>query len=247
MSIIGIIPARYSSSRFPGKPLVEINGKTMLQRVYEQTKKANLLNDVIIATDDERIEAHAKSFGANVIITNPNHQSGTDRCFEAYLLNNKPFDYVINIQGDEPFIDPIQIDSLAQFCNGETEIATQMIKCKSHDILFDKGEVKIVLNHQQEALLFSRNVIPHIKGKKESEWHNCYNYYRHIGMYAYHVKTLEQITKLEPSALEIAESLEQLRWLEHGFKIKCIETEFDSHCIDTFEDIEKVLRLMNIK
>ena len=134
MSIIGIIPARYSSSRFPGKPLVEINGKTMLQRVYEQTKKANLLNDVIIATDDERIETHAKSFGANVIITNPNHQSGTDRCFEAYLLNNKPFDYVINIQGDEPFIDPIQIDSLAQFCNGETEIATQMIKCKSHDI-----------------------------------------------------------------------------------------------------------------
>ena len=176
MSIIGIIPARYSSSRFPGKPLVEINGKTMLQRVYEQTKKANLLNDVIIATDDERIEAHAKSFGANVIITNPNHQSGTDRCFEAYLLNNKTFDYVINIQGDEPFIDPIQIDSLAQFCNGETQIATQMIKCKSHEILFDKGEVKIVLNHLQEALLFSRNVIPHIKGKKESEWHNCYNY-----------------------------------------------------------------------
>ena len=116
-----------------------------------------------------------------------------------------------------------------------------MIKCKSHDILFDKGEVKIVLNHQQEALLFSRNVIPHIKGKKESEWHNCYNYYRHVGMYAYHVKTLEQITKLEPSALEIAESLEQLRWLFYDYAIRIVETDIETPNIDSPDDVNYVI------
>ncbi len=245
-SILGVIPARYASSRFPGKPLVEIQGKSMLQRVYEQAKLSNLLNEIVIATDDERIEEHAKSFGAEVVITNPNHPSGTDRCFEAYQLVNKTFDYVINIQGDEPFLHPDQIDSLAQICDGATQIATQMIKCTSHEVLFDTGEVKIILNTNNEALYFSRNVIPFIKNVDEKEWHTHFDYYRHVGMYAYRIDVLEKITQLPVSTLEKAESLEQLRWLQNGFKIKCAVTNYDSHCIDTPEDIEKVLRLMNI-
>lgn len=247
MSIIGIIPARYSSTRFPGKPLVEIKGKSMIQRVYEQTVKARLLNKVIIATDDERIAKHCQIFGANVVITKPEHPSGTDRCFEAYQLNGEKFDHILNVQGDEPFLDPEQIDSLAKACNSDTEIATQMIKCSDHAVLFDKGEVKIILNVHKEALYFSRSVIPAIKGKDENEWHKHYSYFRHVGMYAYRSDILEKITRLQPSALELAESLEQLRWLEHGYKIKCVETTFDSHCIDTPEDIEKVIRLMKIQ
>ncbi len=246
MSILGIIPARYASSRFPGKPLALIQGKSMLQRVYEQTVKAQLLQEVIIATDDERIAEHARLFGANVVITKAEHPSGTDRCFEAYQLHGKTFDYILNVQGDEPFLDPEQIDSLARGCDGEVEIATQMIKCSSHKVLFDTGEVKIVLNTKKEALYFSRNVIPHIKNKEEKDWHTCFDYYRHVGMYVYRADILEKITQLTPSSLEKAESLEQLRWLENGYKISCVETNFDSHCVDTPEDIDKVLRLMNI-
>ena len=218
MSIIGIIPARYASTRFPGKPLAQIKGKSMLQRVYEQTVKSGLLTEVIVATDDERIAAHAKEIGAPVVITQADHPSGTDRCFEAYCLHGKKYDYVVNVQGDEPFLDPQQIDSLAKVCDGKVEIATQMIKCSDHDVLFDTGEVKIVLNSKKEALYFSRNVIPHIKNKDEKEWHRFFDYYRHVGMYAYRVDVLEEITKLQPSTLEKAESLEQLRWLENGFK-----------------------------
>jgi 3-deoxy-manno-octulosonate cytidylyltransferase (CMP-KDO synthetase) len=247
MSIIGIIPARYASTRFPGKPLIQINGKSMIQRVYEQAAKSKLMTKIIIATDDDRIAEHAKSFGAEVVITKAEHPSGTDRCFEAYQLNGQNFDYVLNIQGDEPFLDPEQIDSLAQGCAEDVEIATQMIKCTDHDVLFDKGEVKIILNSNKEAIYFSRNVIPFIKGKDEKEWHKHFDYYRHVGMYAYRTDILEKITQLKPSALELAESLEQLRWVEHGYKIKCIETSFESHCIDTPEDIEKVMRLMNIQ
>jgi 3-deoxy-manno-octulosonate cytidylyltransferase (CMP-KDO synthetase) len=246
MSILGIIPARFASTRFPGKPLIQINGKTMLQRVYEQSAKAMLLNEIVIATDDQRIADHAKSFGAKVIMTNSNHPSGTDRCYEAYTIQGKTFDHVINIQGDEPFLDPMQIDALAEVCDSTVEIATQMTRCRSYEVLFDKGEVKITLNQKNEALYFSRQVIPFIKGVQENDWHNHFNYYRHVGMYAYRTDVLEAISKLKPSALENAESLEQLRWLEHGYKIKCVETDFDSHCIDVPEDVEKVLRLMNL-
>jgi 3-deoxy-manno-octulosonate cytidylyltransferase (CMP-KDO synthetase) len=247
MKILGIIPARYASTRFPGKPLIQILGKSMLQRVYEQAKKSTLLTDVIIATDDARIETHAKSFGAKVVLTKADHPSGTDRSYEAYKNTNDTYDYIINIQGDEPFIDPSQIDLLARICDGKTELSTLMIKCNSHEVLFDKGEVKITLNTNKEALYFSRMVIPFIKGVDEKEWHKHFDYYRHVGMYAYRSDILEKITKLKPSPLENAESLEQLRWLENGFKIKCAETLHDSHCIDTPEDVEKVLKLMNIK
>lgn len=246
-SILGIIPARYQSSRFPGKPLIQILGKSMIQRVYEQAKKSSKLSEVIVATDDERIYEHVLLFGGKVVYTKENHPSGTDRCFEALKKHPNNYDYVINIQGDEPFIDPTQIDLLANVCDGNTELATLMIPVDSHEVLFDMGEVKIVLNKNNEALYFSRMVIPFIKGKPQAEWHLNHNYYRHVGMYAYRADILKQITALQPSALENAESLEQLRWLENGLKIKCVTTQFDSHCIDTPEDIEKVIRLMNIK
>jgi 3-deoxy-manno-octulosonate cytidylyltransferase (CMP-KDO synthetase) len=244
--ILGVIPARYASSRFPGKPLVDILGKSMIQRVYEQAKKSNKLDEVVVATDDERIFNHVKSFGGQAVMTEANHPSGTDRCFEAFKKSGKDFKYIINIQGDEPFIDPSQIDLLVDVCDGKTELATLMIPVDSYEVLFDTGEVKITMNNKHEALYFSREVIPHIKGVDKKDWHKHFPYYRHVGMYAYRADILKEITTLEISSLEKAESLEQLRWLENGFKIKLAITDFDSHCIDTPEDIEKVLRLMKL-
>lgn len=246
-TIIGIIPARYPSTRFPGKPLALINGKSMLQRVYEQSIKAKSLSAVIVATDDKRIAEHAAEFGAKALLTDPAHPSGSDRCYEAYQAYGKSYDYVLNIQGDEPFLHPRQIDSLAEVCDGQTEIATQMIRCKQRDVLFDPGEVKIVLGRENKALYFSRAVIPYIKNVPQEQWHAHFPYFRHVGMYAFRSDILRRLSGLQPGNLENAESLEQLRWLENGFSIQCVETEYDSHCIDTPEDIEKVLRLMNIK
>lgn len=246
-SILGIIPARYASTRFPGKPLIDILGKSMIQRVYEQAKKSSSLTEVIVATDDERIYKHVESFGGKAAYTKVDHPSGTDRCYEALLNSQGNYDYVINIQGDEPFIDPSQIDTLASVCDGKTELATLMIPVDSHEVLFDMGEVKITLNTNMEALYFSRMVIPYFKGKPQEEWHKHHQYFRHVGMYAYRKDILEKVTQLKPSSLENAESLEQLRWLENGFKVKCAITQFDSHCVDTPEDVEKVIRLMNIR
>lgn len=245
MKILGIIPARFASTRFPGKPLAEIIGKSMIRRVYEQAKRSATLSEVIVATDDHRIAEHVKEFGGKFVMTKPEHPSGTDRCYEALQLFGGRYDYVINVQGDEPFIDPSQIDLLGNLLREEQpEIATLMIPVDSHEVLFDKGEVKIVMNERNEALYFSRQVIPFIKGVDEKEWHKHFNYYRHAGMYAYSVSTLEKITQLKPSLLEQAESLEQLRWLENGFRIKLAITRHESHCIDCPEDIEKVVRLM---
>lgn len=242
--IVGIIPARYASTRFPGKPLIEINGKSMLQRVYEQAAKSKSLSKVVVATDDERIIHHVKNFGGEAVMTAAHHPSGTDRCWDALQQLEENFQYVINIQGDEPFIEPEQIDELAnELKDGTIELATQMIAVDNHEILFDRGEVKIVLNTNNEALYFSRMVIPFIKGVDEKEWHQHHTYYRHVGMYAYRKDVLEKITKLPVSSLEKAESLEQLRWIENGFKIKCVTTKYESHCIDTPEDLEKVLHL----
>ena len=244
--IVGIIPARYASTRYPGKPLIDIQGKSMIQRVYEQASKSKSLDRVAVATDDERIYAHVQSFGGEAIMTAENHPSGTDRCTEALAKLEGDYDYVINIQGDEPFIDPGQIDTLTKVLeDGTTELATLIIPVTDSELLFDKGEVKVVLNTSMEALYFSRMVIPYIKGVEEKDWHLHHNYYRHVGMYAYRKDVLTAITKLSISSLEQAESLEQLRWLEHGFKIKCAITDFESHCIDTPEDVEKVLRLMS--
>ncbi|MCF8451131.1 MAG: 3-deoxy-manno-octulosonate cytidylyltransferase [Taibaiella sp.] len=243
--IAGIIPARYASTRFPGKALADIKGKSMIQRVYEQAAKSTLLDTLVVATDDERILKHVQAFGGNAVMTAPHHPSGTDRCREALSKLSGSFQYVINIQGDEPMIDPAQIDELATALNGETiEIATQMIAVSNHEELFDKGEVKIVLNDRNEALYFSRMVIPYIKGVEEKDWHRHHNYYRHVGMYAYRADVLDKITMLPVSSLEKAESLEQLRWVEHGYRIKCVVTGFESHCIDTPEDLERMLAKM---
>ena len=245
--VAGIIPARYASSRFPGKPLIDIGGKSMIQRVYEEAAKSKSLSKLVVATDDERILEHVQSFGGAAVMTGTDHPSGTDRCWDALKQLGTDYKYVINIQGDEPYINPAQIDELAAILtDGSVELATQMIAVKTHEELFDMGEVKIVLNDNMEALYFSRIVIPFIKGIAEQEWHMHYNYYRHVGMYAYRRDVLEQITRLPVSTLERAESLEQLRWLQHGFKIKCVVTHFDSHCIDTPEDIEKVMRRMGV-
>jgi 3-deoxy-manno-octulosonate cytidylyltransferase (CMP-KDO synthetase) len=246
--IAAIIPARYASSRFPGKPLVEIKGKTMIQRVYEQTSKSKLVSNVVVATDDKRIYDHVLSFGGTAVMTAADHPSGTDRCWDALQQLEGEYKYVINVQGDEPFIESEQIDELATVLqDGTTELATQMIAVDSAEMLFDKGEVKIVLNSNNEALYFSRMVIPFIKGVEEKDWHTHHNYFRHVGMYAYRADILEAITKLPVSSLEKAESLEQLRWLENGFSIKCVLTTFESHCIDTPEDIDKVLKLKGLK
>lgn len=244
--ILGIIPARYASTRFPGKPLVEIAGKSMIQRVYECAMKSKHLDKVVVATDDERIVEHVRAFGGEVITTRTDHPSGTDRCFEVVSKITEQIDYVVNIQGDEPFLEPDQIDELAVQCNGENELITQMIPVTDHAILFDIGEVKIVLNGNREALYFTRSVIPFLKGVPQSEWHIHHTYYRHVGMYAYRTDVLSEIARLKPSILEMAESLEQLRWLEAGYKIKCIETKFDSHCVDTPDDIDKVLKIKGI-
>jgi 3-deoxy-manno-octulosonate cytidylyltransferase (CMP-KDO synthetase) len=242
--IVGIIPARHASTRFPGKPLVDIKGKSMIQRVYERAKRSSL-KKIIVATDDKRIYDHVINFGGESVMTSTDHPSGTDRCWDALQQLKEPYQYLINIQGDEPLIDPKQIDELAYVLqDGSIELATQMIKVESHELLFNKGEVKIVLDENNEALYFSRSVIPFIKNVDEKDWHLHHNYYRHVGMYAYRTDILEKITKLSVSTLEKAESLEQLRWLQNGFKIKCVTTNYESHCIDTPEDLQSLLHLL---
>jgi 3-deoxy-manno-octulosonate cytidylyltransferase (CMP-KDO synthetase) len=243
--ILGIIPARYSSTRFPGKPLIDIAGKSMIERVYRQAKKSISLDRVVVATDDQRIAHHVMAFGGEAILTATDHASGTDRCLEALRQLDKNYQFVINIQGDEPFIDPSQIDTLAGVLeDGKTELATLVIPVNSHALLFDPGEAKVVLDREFNALYFSRSVIPFLKDVNPDQWHQQHAYYRHVGMYAYRSDVLEKIGGLPVSSLEKAESLEQLRWIEHGFKIKCALTRFESHCIDRPEDVEKVLRLV---
>ena len=251
--IAGIIPARYASTRFPGKPLVMIEGKSMIHRVYDQAAKSNVLDRLVVATDDERIARHVRDFGGEVVITAAYHQSGTDRCAEAAQKLGITLSsggsggeaYIINIQGDEPFIDPSQFDTLATVLkDGTTEIATLIVPVDNKDVLFDAGEAKVLLNPKMEAIYFSRSAIPYLKDVPFEEWHLRRAYYRHAGLYAFRPDILWQITKLAVSSLEKAESLEQLRWIEAGYKIKCAITHHDSHGIDTPEDIEKVLKLM---
>ena len=243
MDILGIIPARYASTRFPGKPLADINGKTMIQRVYEQAKRSDL-NDVLVATDDERIFKHVHDFGGNAVFTSAEHQSGTDRCFEAYKLHNTPYDYIINIQGDEPFIQPEQINLVAScFENPNTQLATLVKKITGQEELFNPNMPKVVLNVEAQAIYFSRHPIPYNRHHPQENWTNVHTYYKHIGIYGYRTDILEQITQLPPSALELAESLEQLRWLEHGFKINTAITTQENIGIDTPEDLERAIKL----
>lgn len=242
MQILGIIPARYASTRFPAKALVDIGGKSMIQRVYEQASKATKLSQVIVATDDERISDHVLSFGGKVVMTSESHQSGTDRCYEALLKTEGNYDYVINIQGDEPFISPDPIDNLADELNGQTELATLVKIIDSEDLLFNVNVPKAVLNIRREILYFSRQTIPYIRNHEKDQWLENHTFYKHIGIYAYRTDVLAALTRLPVSSLEKAEALEQLRWLENGYSIKAVITSDDSHGVDTPEDLDKVTR-----
>lgn len=245
---IGIIPARYASTRFPGKPLADMNGKTMIQRVYEQVQ--GLLDAVYVATDDARIESAVKAFGGQVVMTSTDHKSGTDRCYEAYTKTGTGYEVIVNIQGDEPFIHPSQIETLKScFTDGQVEIAT-LVKPFAPDgdfesTLFNPNSPKVVLNKHNEAMYFSRSVIPYTRGKEHTEWLRNHTYYKHIGLYAYRADVLCEITRLPQSPLELAESLEQLRWLENGYRIKAGITHQETIGIDTPEDMEKALEFMN--
>jgi 3-deoxy-manno-octulosonate cytidylyltransferase (CMP-KDO synthetase) len=244
MRILGVIPARYASTRFPAKPLVDIAGKSMIQRVYEQVKKASGISAVVVATDNTLIFDHVKSFGGDVCITKESHVSGTDRCFEALSIQKDIYDYVINIQGDEPFIQPSQIELLASRLNGKTEIATLIKAIDNATQLFNPNLVKVVISKLNEALYFSRATIPHLRNIPEAEWLTKHTFYKHIGMYAYRADILQQLTILPVSSLEKAESLEQLRWLENGFKIMVAETTEETVGIDTPEDLKHALNLI---
>ena len=244
MKFIGIIPSRYASTRFPGKPLAIINGKTMIQRVYEQA--GLVLEHVFVATDDERIASEVRNFGGNVIITSKDHRSGTDRLAEAIVTIEKEtgqnFDVVINIQGDEPFIQPEQIKEIIScFDDNKTNIATLVKTINTTEDIFDVNKPKVTFDKNMNAICFSRSPIPFIRNAEKSEWHLKHEFYRHIGMYAYKTETLTELTKLEQSPLELAESLEQLRWIENGYKIKVAKTNFDSFGVDTREDLKRIL------
>jgi 3-deoxy-manno-octulosonate cytidylyltransferase (CMP-KDO synthetase) len=237
MQILGIIPARYASSRFPGKPLVDIAGKSMIQRVYEQAKKCKDLTEVIVATDDERIFNHVKDFGGVVVMTSPDHSSGTDRCAEVALMHPE-YDVIINIQGDEPYIDPEQISKLAAcFTTTYTQIATLVKKVRTEEELFNPNSPKVVISNLGDAIYFSRSPLPHIRGEEQQNWLEHYTYFKHIGIYGYRADILQHITKLPVSSLEKAESLEQLRWIENGYRIKVAETDLETHAIDTPGDL----------
>lgn len=249
MKFIGIIPARYASSRFPGKPLADMNGKPMIQRVYEQVK--SVLDEVWVATDDTRIYDTVLSFGGKAVMTSTEHRSGTDRCKEAYLKIGKYFDAVINIQGDEPFIHSEQIKTIMScFDDVTTEIATLVKPFKKEDgfeALFNNNSPKVVINKKNEAIYFSRSIIPYIRDAQHTEWLDKHTFYKHIGMYAYRTDILQEITELPQSSLEIAESLEQLRWIENRYKIKVGYTDIETIGIDTPNDLEKAIEILKNK
>jgi 3-deoxy-manno-octulosonate cytidylyltransferase (CMP-KDO synthetase) len=243
--ILGVIPARYNSSRFPAKALVDINGKTMIQRVYEQASKSVSLTKVVVATDHILIFDHVKSFGGEVVMTNEAHQSGTDRCFETFEILGEKFDYIINIQGDEPFIQPEQVDKLASVLTGNNrvEIATLIKKITEIEHVLDTNKVKVVFDYNDKAIYFSRQAIPFQRGVDTDSWLSNHDYFKHLGIYAYRSDVLAEITKLKPSSYENMEALEQLRWIQNGFSVIVQETEYESYGVDTPQDLIEILNL----
>jgi 3-deoxy-manno-octulosonate cytidylyltransferase (CMP-KDO synthetase) len=245
MKFIGIIPARYASSRFPGKPLAVINGMTMIQRVYQQALKCTALSEVFVATDHDKIAQHVKLFG-KVVMTNTDHLSGTDRCREAIsIINNGKYstdDVVINIQGDEPFIHPLQIELLmGAFSDKRTQIASLHKRIDRSEELFDENIVKVIIDKNNKAIYFSRFPVPYVRGYPRDQWLSQVNYFKHIGMYGYRISALEAIGTLKQSMLEKAESLEQLRWIENGLDIYMSETGLQHLAVDTPEDLNRIL------
>ena len=267
MRYIGIIPARYASTRFPAKPLAMLGGKTVIERVYRQVE--GVLDDAVVATDDTRIEQAVKAFGGKVVMTSTDHKSGTDRCFEAYChLQGIPYDtpanpanssypfaddyVIVNIQGDEPFIQASQLHTVRDcFTDNSIDIATLVKPFKPEDgfaALENANSPKVVVNSNMEAMYFSRSIIPFTRGKDKAQWLAGHTYYKHIGLYAYRAKALQHITSLPQSSLELAESLEQLRWLENGMKIKVGISHIETIGIDTPEDLQRAEEfLLSIK
>jgi len=243
MNTIGIIPARYASTRFPGKPLVMVNGRSMIHRVYQQALKAGALDHLVVATDDERIADHVEAFGGRVVMTASTHQSGTDRCAEV-LESQTGFDVAINIQGDEPYINPEQINLVVScFQNPETQIATLVKVIHSYEELLNSNTPKVLLNYKKEAIYFSRATLPFQRNAASNLWLDSHTYYKHIGIYGYKSKILQELTQLPVSALEKAESLEQLRWLENGYRIQTAETDLETLAIDEPHDLDKLKNL----
>jgi len=243
MKVLGIIPARYNSTRLPGKPLLDILGKSMIQRVYEQANQASNLDELIVATDDHRIFDHVRGFGGNVILTSEQHQSGTTRCAEV-AERYGGFDVIVNIQGDEPFIGPSQIDLLTNcFKSHEIEIATLAKRILDMETLLNSDNPKVLLNVHNDAIYFSRSVIPFVRGWEQELWLDKHIFYKHIGLYAYRAEILLSIAKLAPSSLELSEKLEQLGWLENGYKIRVNLTEDETLSIDSINDYNEALLL----
>jgi len=247
MKFICIIPARYASTRFPGKPLADIAGKPMIRRVYEQAMKA--IDNVWVATDDKRIFDAVESFGGKAVMTREDHKSGTDRIYEAYSKIGEGSDVIINIQGDEPFVRQQQIESLAScFDNEAVQLATLVKPFEAEDgfdALFNANSPKVVINKLQEAIYFSRSVVPYVRGEEHTDWLNQTTFYKHIGMYGYRSDVLAEIVDLPQSSLELAESLEQLRWIENGYRIKVGFTDMETIGIDTPEDLDKAVQFLS--
>jgi len=244
MRILGIIPARYGSSRFPGKPLIDLKGKTMIRRVYEGALKSAMLTDLVVATDDQRILDEVIGFGGKAVMTSDLHQTGTDRCAEVVGIMSESYDVVINIQGDEPLVDPRLLDSLLEvFRDDSVMIGTLASRSIDLPEIMNPNRIKVVVNHEHKALYFSRSPIPNYANAK-GEPLEVYPYLRHIGLYAYRTEVLKKISELQPTQLEQVESLEQLRWLYHGYSIKVVETTIETPNIDVPEDVEKVMAFL---
>ena len=243
MKFTAIIPARYASTRFPGKPLAMLGGKTVIERVYQQV--SSVFDEVCVATDDDRILQAVEAFGGKAVMTSPNHRSGTDRLQEAVEKTGTTADVVVNVQGDEPFIHPSQLRSLCQcFDNPATQIATLGKRFSDMEAVDSPNSPKIVVDNQGFALYFSRSVIPFVRGVDHGEWLGHYPFLKHIGLYAYRREVLREVTLLPPSSLEVAESLEQLRWLQNRYRIRVAETDIETVGIDTPEDLARAERYL---
>lgn len=241
MKTLAIIPARYASTRFPGKPLALIAGKPMIQWVWEGVQQISAISEAVVATDDERIYDAVKSFGGQVLMTSANHRSGTDRCGEVLEKLGSDADVVINVQGDEPKVEHTQIELVAScFADPKVQIATLKKEIKSQEELFSPNCVKVIEDNEGNAIYFSRSPIPFVRGKEKEEWLSERKFYKHIGVYAFRREVLKEVVKLKQSPLELGESLEQLRWLENGYKISVRETNAENIGIDTPEDLERL-------
>ena len=243
MKTIAIIPARFASTRFPGKPLVDLGGKPMIQRTYERVLAVDGWQRVVIATDDLQIKEAAEAFGAEVIMTRTDHVSGTDRCAEVLSNLGDGIDYIVNIQGDEPYIEPQQLIEITNAMDSNAPIITLVKQITTIDTLFNPNCPKVVLDNKNQALYFSRHAIPYMRGLPQEDWLAHHRYFKHIGLYAYRSDILMSISQLPASDLETSEALEQLRWLQNGFPIQAVETQFETIGIDSPEDLEKIKKL----